>query len=227
MTIKQLPVEQTGGEQTPTVQQDNKPSVDPDEIINEADKILNENNIDDIKPESEEGDTVVLKKSDLEKMKKANVNYGQGLKSLKTKAEAFKKGTSSNPKPEEKKTEEPKKESQFLTREDYFKSNDSKAIQEACKEQEIEQNWDEIMKHFRRTRSRDTAENILEDIKDAHIIWKQRNGKSDNDDDKDHRSNLNQDRRPSGDTGQGGGQGTKKSVMPKTTKIQDWYGKPN
>lgn len=75
--------------------------------------------------------------------------------------------------PKEEKPETPK--SEFLTKEDFFKSNEKKAIKEATADPEVKANWAKIVPFFASRRGRETPEDILEDIKDAITLYKARN----------------------------------------------------
>ena len=78
--------------------------------------------------------------------------------------------------------------SEFLTKKDFERSNQKKAIRiattpsdtddeatQAAKE-EIEANWDQVRIHYSGRRGKDTPEDIVEDLLDAHAVWKRKNG---------------------------------------------------
>lgn len=65
--------------------------------------------------------------------------------------------------------------SQFLTKADFFKSNERKAIREITADAEIKANWNEIVPFYTPRRGKETLEDILEDIKDAVTLYKARN----------------------------------------------------
>ena len=64
--------------------------------------------------------------------------------------------------------------SEFLTKADFYKSNERKAIQQATADAEIKANWAEIIPFYTSRHGKDTPEDILEDIKDAITVYKSR-----------------------------------------------------
>lgn len=65
--------------------------------------------------------------------------------------------------------------SQFLTKQDFFKSNERKAIREITADAEIKANWNEIIPFYTPRRGKETPEDIKEDILDAITLYKARN----------------------------------------------------
>ena len=65
--------------------------------------------------------------------------------------------------------------SQFLTKADYERSNEKKAIREVTADAFVKDNWDGIRQFYTPRRGKDTPEDILEDIKDAVVVFKARN----------------------------------------------------
>ena len=61
----------------------------------------------------------------------------------------------------------PEDTSQFLTKADFFKSNERKAIREITADAEIKANWNEIIPFYTPRRGKETPEDIKEDILDA------------------------------------------------------------
>jgi len=68
------------------------------------------------------------------------------------------------------------KESPYLTKEDFYRSNTKKA--RVLLDQEIQDNFDEIAKLAVSRRGQETPEDIAEDYKDAFVVWKFRKGDS-------------------------------------------------
>ena len=85
------------------------------------------------------------------------------------------------PKPEVK-TEAPKPE--FLTKVDFYKANEKKAIREATADAEVKANWNEIIPFYTPRRGKETPEDIAEDIKDAVTLFKARHAEVQRDDSK-------------------------------------------
>jgi len=60
---------------------------------------------------------------------------------------------------------------EFLTRKDLIKRDERTAINKACDDPIVDENWNEIMAHYTPKRGKDSAEDILADIKDAKEMW--------------------------------------------------------
>lgn len=79
----------------------------------------------------------------------------------------------------EKKPEQPvAPKEEFLTKSDFYKSNERKAIREATADAEVKANWNEIVPFYTPRRGKETPEDIMEDIRDAITIFNARNAKS-------------------------------------------------
>lgn len=65
--------------------------------------------------------------------------------------------------------------SEFLTRVEFFKSNERKATLAAKADPEVKAHWNEIIPFFTSRRGKETPEDIAEDIQDAITLWKARN----------------------------------------------------
>ena len=89
----------------------------------------------------------------------------------------------------EKKEETPKAQSpdtsQFLTKTDFYKSNERKAIREITADAEIRAAWNEIIPFYTPRRGKETPEDIKEDILDAITLYKARNPVVEKDDSAD------------------------------------------
>lgn len=95
--------------------------------------------------------------SDLEALRKEAKKY-RGIASRK-----------GSPAPEKESTE-----TQFLTKKDFFRANEKKAINEVRTDAEIDANFDAIKAFYVSRRGQDTPEDIKEDLKDAYFLWKAR-----------------------------------------------------
>ncbi len=62
----------------------------------------------------------------------------------------------------------------FLTKQDFFRANEKKAINEVRSDAEIDANFDSIKSFYVSRRGKDTPEDIREDLRDAYILWKAR-----------------------------------------------------
>jgi hypothetical protein len=63
-----------------------------------------------------------------------------------------------------------------LTKADFEKSNEKRAVRQAMADEDVKAHWAEIAPLYVNRRGRDTAEDILEDLKDAVILFKGRQG---------------------------------------------------
>jgi len=77
----------------------------------------------------------------------------------------------------EPKVEEPvtPKADEFLTRKDFQKANEKKAISQVTTDPEIKAIFDKIVPFYVSRRGQDTTEDIVEDLNDAITIYKARN----------------------------------------------------
>lgn len=71
---------------------------------------------------------------------------------------------------------------EFLTKADFHKANERKAILQTMEDPEIKAHWKEIVPFYTPRRGKETPEDISEDIKDAIILYKARNPVVDVDD---------------------------------------------
>jgi hypothetical protein len=69
----------------------------------------------------------------------------------------------------------PAPKQEFLTKTDFFKSNERKAILQATADPEVKAIWSEVVPFFVSRRGKETPEDVLEDIKDAVTLYKARN----------------------------------------------------
>lgn len=71
---------------------------------------------------------------------------------------------------------------EFVTKADFHKANERKAILEFSKDPEIKAKWSDIVGYYTPRRGKETAEDIIEDIKDALTLYKARNPEQVSDD---------------------------------------------
>lgn len=183
-----------------------------DELDKELDNILSkeEENDDDI--EDGDDDTVVLSKAQLKKIKSDRDNYRAGLKSIKTKIAARKEAA------------KPKENKPYKKEDVQQKDRDKQAIEIACEDPEINDNWNEIIKLYKAD-GRETVAQKLKGIREAHAEWKKsQETKENKDEDKEAKADLATEKgKPAGQGGQEGKNKERKHVLPKKTPIKDWY----
>lgn len=63
---------------------------------------------------------------------------------------------------------------EYLTKADFFKSNERKAIREITADAEIKASWNDIIPFYTPRRGKETPEDIKEDIQDAITLYKAR-----------------------------------------------------
>jgi hypothetical protein len=205
-------------EKTPSGNGQPENDVDTTEIDSEIDKTLSVPD-EEISIESNDEETIVLPKKKVEKLLEANKNYKEGLKSVKEKIKGLKK-----PVEKPKESPKPKPGDEPLTRNEFQKINERKAIQEACKDQEVDKNWAQIVKFYRPDSGRETPEAILADINVAIEHWRVKNPKKDEDtEDKETTANLASEKgKPEGEQGKGKKPEPKK-LFPTQTPVKEWY----
>jgi len=193
------------------------------DFVNEIDSVLKENEEGekDFNPETTDydDDSVVISKTDLDTFKKslkAGKNYKTGLLSIKQKIKDSKKVVSKKiPEVEENKKEDIDKFDKFIQ---------NSAIDEACKNIEIEQHWAEIMPYYVVRRDKNTVGNIVKDINDAYTLYLKDNPEADNIEDRDVVTNLSTEKTKIKEgTKQGGTEKKRKTILKKTQPVSEWY----
>lgn len=125
------------------------------------------------------------------------------------------------PKP---KADAPKQE--FLTKADFHRTNERKAVREAVANPEVKANWDKIVPFYTPRRGKESPEDILEDIKDAITLYNARNPVVEKD---DSARDLSVTPVAKSGGGEGGGKTPPKVVAPPNFKLpvppKEWYQK--
>ena len=215
-----------------------KPSGDSQPVNNDSQVDSLEGELDKVLTDTEEFDTskfepddeghIVLSKEEFGKLQNNLKNYKQGLTSLKPKLKELKK---SKPQEVVQKKEEKPDDKEFLSKKDFYKSNEREAIEEACKNPAVEKHWDKIILSYSGKRGKATVKDIVEDINDSISIFKDRNPDLVKDfEEMNSPNDLGVDRsKPTGDSSKGKGgkeQQPKKRVLPEKTAVGNWYPKP-
>ncbi len=114
---------------------------------------------------------------------------------------------------------------EFLTKADFYKSNERKAVREATADAEVKANWSEIVKFYSPRHGKETAEDIKEDIQDAITLFNSRNAKTT----KDESANVLTTNTVVKTGGGPIGKSTASTPTPPNFKLpaqpSDWYGK--
>lgn len=126
--------------------------------------------------------------------------------------------------------EEKPKESEFLSKKEFYKANEKKAINKFVEENpEVKNNWDNFVEHYPNKRGKQTVEDILADLDDAKTLYDKYNKKDeDSNSDKEAKANLSKEKaNPSGSGNpKKSDKSTKKGgrkIMPNKERPQDWY----
>ena len=199
----------------------------PENVDNDAEVTKLESEIDavlatpdDDDPDDE--DTVIIPKKKLAVLE----TYKTGLVSLKKRFGDLKKGKAAQPANAPKPAENLSLDAP-LTRGEVYKANETKAITEACKDSDINDNWQEVVKYYHAPADRSDPDKIVEAIKDAHILFRAKNPKQDDGEDESAAAKLAADSgKPAGGNGAGGKKAPEKpGFFPKKVSAKDWYGK--
>lgn len=175
-----------------------------------------------------EGDEeVTVKKSEIERLKADNTNYKKAL------------GIGEFKKPKEEKKVETSTAtvdtSKFVTKDDQYKANQKTAIKiattvgkdddaETAKiKKDLDENWEEVKAFYTGRRGKDSPDDIVEDLFDAHAVWS-RNKKTSKNSGKEATADLATDKGTSGKSPQNA-QAARSRVIPKNTNPADWYKK--
>lgn len=107
----------------------------------------------------------------------------------------------------------------------FEKANERKAVRliESSEEDdlvEINENWDEIVANYVPRRGRDTEDDILDDIMDAHAVWKRKQVVSNSN--KEAQSEVMQTRGVKGNSPSPAPQ-KKEKIIKRSKKMGDWY----
>jgi hypothetical protein len=83
--------------------------------------------------------------------------------------------------PQEPAVSQPASQGEYLTKKDFYKTNERQAIRTATADPEVKANWDNIVQFYTPRRGKETAEDIAEDIQDAITLFKARNPNAERD----------------------------------------------
>lgn len=210
-----------------------------DELDTEIDNIL--------KPEDEGGeddeddedgdDTVVLSKREVEKLKRDNKNYRDGLISTKNKIKGLRNKSGNVEQPAKPTTQKQGSDNEPVTKAEQYQTNSRTAIDDICAGEmpdgkkdaelgkDINDNWAEVVKYYTPRRGKMTSKAIMQDILDAHTLYRKHNPKASSEGgDREAEAELgNENGKPTGQSGEGGKPKERKHVLPQKTSVQDWY----
>lgn len=128
--------------------------------------------------------------------------------------------------------------SEFVRKEDVYKTNEKTAIKRATTiskddpdevkaiKKDLDEHWEEIKNFYTGQSGKESPEDIEEDLFDAHAVWLRRNkGKTNDGEDKKAKADLSQDRGTRGG-GKDSSYQNRKRILPKFTKPTEWYKAP-
>ena len=189
-----------------------------EDLSKELDGINLEDSTNDVY-ELDDGETVILSKAKVEKLISNKDNYKKGLLGLK---EKFKNG---KPIKKEQPKEAPAK-SDFLSKSEFYKSIEKEAIEKACEDAEIGDNWKDIIKYYTPRNGRDTVDSVMKDIGDAKSLWsKYKTTAVDNEDKKSKSTLAAETGKPEGATTGNGEKKTRTHIIPRRQPVSEWYPK--
>lgn len=220
-----------GEEETPSGEdQPDKKTTDPDESDEDESE---EDNSDDSKDDS--NGEVKVSKSELEQLRKEaddGKNYRKAfLNSIKSKgrnlpgSEPVKKARVGSD--DDLFGETPKEE--YVTKKELTERDEKRAINEACKSEEVLLNWDDIIVFYQRPKE-NSYETQLVAIDSAYRLWRTSKGISDKPNEKkEEKKEANKAKQElASEKGLSKGKDkkptpSKKSVIPHKEKMDDWY----
>jgi len=183
-------------------------------------------------------DQVTISKSELEKLQKdANEkeNYRKAVIRLNKAKGRVLPGSEPEKKPKADEEEldefgQPKKpEGDFVTRQELALRDEKRAISDACKNEEILLNWDEIIVFYQRPQE-NSYETQTAAILNAHKLWRADKGLTDKPDEKEEAKKKAEKAKQdlASDKGLSDGKDKKptppkKTIIPRKQKMDDWY----
>ena len=193
------------------------------DIVETIDSVLNipeKEKKFDVETKDYDDDSVVISKADLETLKQkteAGENYKQGLLSLKKNAKLVKPKTT--------KKEIPGDDKGYLEKDEFYGSIQKVAIKQACEDEDVNTHWAEIMPYYTARRGKTTSADIVEDINDAYTLFRKYHPKdAEETEDKDTVVELSNEKTEiKKGVNQGGKKTEKKTMFPKSEKVEDWY----
>lgn len=111
---------------------------------------------------------------------------------------------------------------EFVTKAEFYKANETKAIQEVQAENpEFKEHWKDIVGYFPNNADRSTPETVKEALYDAHALWKRRQASSETQD-------TSVKAKLASSTGKGGSSPNatpeqRKKILQKPASIDEWY----
>jgi len=210
-------------------QENNSAASDKDDIDKDIEEIIKKE-IPDEEDDDDDEDTVVIPKKKLDRLQSNLNNYKTGLVSVKDKY--LKKGGDKGKQASKESTKKPTSDDDSpVTKADLRKGYEKDAIAEACKDEEVEKNWAEIVKYYSPRHGKDNPKDILKDIKDAKILWKAEKAESEDteeeDDDKKSAAEIAAEKSKQSGTALKSKSKETKHILPQKTSVKDWYPKPD
>jgi hypothetical protein len=207
-------------------QENNSNESHDDDIDKDIEEIIKKEIPVDDDDDDDDDDTIVVPKKKMDKLTSNLKNYKDGLLSVKDKyLKKAGKGQQADNKQAPKKNVSD--DDTPVTKADIRKGYEKEAIKEACKDEDVEKNWGEIVKFYSPRHGKDSAEDILADIEDAKVLWERKTTKKDDKEDDDKKSTAEiaaEKSKQAGTTIKSKDRETK-HVLPTKSKIQDWYPK--
>ncbi len=155
-----------------------------------------------------EDDKVILTKEEHQKILEERDNYKAGLLSYKEKEKGKKEESKTNP--------------DILTKKDFQKINEKKAVKTFVDENpELESKWADFVKFYRNINGKDSVEDIIKDLDDARTLFLKHNPVKE--DDKKAKAELSSEKAISDVPNPGGEKKESKSILTGSTPVSEWY----
>jgi len=217
---------------TPTSDESDEEETDDEESDSNKD---DDDDSDDSKDDSDE--EVKISKSELEQLRKdakEKESYRKGL--IRLNKARGRNLPGSEPVTKKKDDdgdddfgETPKED--YVTKKELALRDEKRAVNDACKNEEILLNWDEIIVFYQRPKE-NSYESQSAAIANAHKLWRADNGITDNPDEKKEAKKKADKAKQDLASEKGLSKGKdkkptppKKSIIPRKQKMEDWYGK--
>jgi hypothetical protein len=202
---------------------------DIDELDKEVAEIIKKE-IPEEDDDDDDDDTIVVPKKKFERLQSNLENYKTGLLGVKDKyLKKGGKGKQAEVTKVEKKSDND--DDTPITKGEQRKVNEKEAIAAACQDKEINDNFQEIVKYYSPRHGKESAKDILKDIKEAKTLWKADQEESDDDDDEEEddkksAAEIAADKgKPAGTGSKGDKKKESKHILPARTSVKDWYPK--
>ncbi len=170
-------------------------------------------------------ETVEVSKSELEQLKEERENYKKGLLSKKQELNELKSDSDNEEESKELPSSNADDLDEPVKKKDFYKSNEKKALQEASDELEgFDENFDKVMQYYTPRRGKETADDVFEDLKDAHMLYKNRHEEPGSNENKSASSKLSAEKsKPKEGSDKAKAEKSKEDLFGDSSSPDEWY----